>query len=75
LPEGTGASEFTPPINTGLGYLAASLTNKSSRMQILMTRMATVSPACRSGNISDDVWAIVPGISFRPTPQTVLRLN
>jgi hypothetical protein len=27
------------------------------------------------GNISDDVWAVVPGISFRPTPQTVLRLN
>ena len=27
------------------------------------------------GNISDDVYAIVPAISWRPTPQTVLRLN
>lgn len=27
------------------------------------------------GNISDHVFSIVPSISFRPTPQTVLRLN
>ena len=27
------------------------------------------------GNISDDLWAVVPGISFRPTRQTVFRLN
>jgi hypothetical protein len=27
------------------------------------------------GNISDDVWSIVPGISFRPSPVTTLRLN
>ena len=27
------------------------------------------------GNISDDLWAIVPGLSFRPTPQTILRFN
>jgi hypothetical protein len=27
------------------------------------------------GNISEDVWSIVPAISFRPTPQTVFRLN
>jgi hypothetical protein len=27
------------------------------------------------GNISDDVYAIVPAISWRPTPQTVIRLN
>ncbi len=28
-----------------------------------------------SDNISDDIWAIVPAISFRPSPHTVLRLN
>jgi len=28
-----------------------------------------------AGNISDDAWWIVPGISFRPTPQTVIRAN
>lgn len=27
------------------------------------------------GNISEDVWSIVPAISFRPTPQTVFRFN
>ncbi len=27
------------------------------------------------GNISDDIWNIMPAVSFRPTPQTVLRLN
>lgn len=27
------------------------------------------------GNIADDLWAIVPAISFRPTAQTVLRFN
>lgn len=27
------------------------------------------------GNIRDDIYAIVPGISFRPYPQTVLRAN
>lgn len=26
-------------------------------------------------NISDDLWAVVPAISFRPAPQTVIRLN
>jgi hypothetical protein len=26
-------------------------------------------------NISEDIWSIVPAISFRPTAQTVLRLN
>ncbi len=26
-------------------------------------------------NISEDLWAIVPGLSFRPTAQTVLRFN
>ncbi|MEO6165943.1 MAG: hypothetical protein ABIO46_08455 [Chitinophagales bacterium] len=27
------------------------------------------------GNISDDVWAVVPGVSFRPVGSTVLRFN
>lgn len=27
------------------------------------------------GNISEDIWSIMPAISFRPTAQTVLRLN
>ena len=27
------------------------------------------------GNIADDVWSVMPAVSFRPNPQTVLRLN
>lgn len=27
------------------------------------------------GNISDDLWAVVPAVSFRPVPQTVIRFN
>jgi len=27
------------------------------------------------GNIAEDLWSIMPAISFRPTAQTVLRLN
>lgn len=27
------------------------------------------------GNIGEDIWSIMPAISFRPTAQTVLRLN
>lgn len=27
------------------------------------------------GNIGDNLWAVAPGVSFRPTPQTVIRLN
>ena len=27
------------------------------------------------GNIGDNLWAVVPGISFRPTGQTVFRIN
>jgi hypothetical protein len=27
------------------------------------------------GNIADDVFSIVPAVSFRPTPQTVIRFN
>jgi hypothetical protein len=27
------------------------------------------------GDIGDDAWAIVPAVSFRPSPETVIRLN
>lgn len=50
---------------------------------------ATISLACRfeyvdwnvgrfretDGNIGDELWSIMPGISFRPRPQTVLRAS
>ena len=27
------------------------------------------------GNIYEDIWSVMPAVSFRPTPQTVVRLN
>jgi hypothetical protein len=56
---------------------------------ILGWQNATLNLACRleyvdwnkgkfsstGGNISEDLWSIMPAISFRPTAQTVLRLN
>jgi len=57
--------------------------------KILGWEKATLNLACRleyvdwnvgkfnstGGNIGEDIWSIVPAISFRPTAQTVLRLN
>jgi hypothetical protein len=59
------------------------------RRKILGFEKAVLNIACRleyadwnvgtfretGGNISDDMWAIVPGISFRPTAQSVFRFN
>lgn len=59
------------------------------KRKILGFERAVVNIACRleyldwnvgtfretGGNISDDLWAIIPGISFRPTSQTVFRVN
>ena len=59
------------------------------RKTMLGWEKATVSIACRleyvdwnvgkfketGGNIGEDVWSIMPAISFRPTSQTVIRLN
>jgi len=59
------------------------------KRELLGFRNAVLNVACRleyvdwnvgtfmetGGNIADDLWAIVPGVSFRPTPQTVIRLN
>lgn len=56
---------------------------------ILGWQNATLNLACRleyvdwnkgkftstGGNIAEDLWSIMPAISFRPTAQTVLRLN
>lgn len=59
------------------------------KRNILGWQNATLSLACRleyvdwnkgefletGGNIADDLWSVMPGISFRPKAQTVLRLN
>lgn len=59
------------------------------KKQMLGWPNATLNLACRleyidwnkgkftstGGNIAEDLWSIMPAISFRPTTQTVLRLN
>jgi hypothetical protein len=59
------------------------------KKNMLGFRQAVLNLACRleyvdwnagrfketGGNIGDNLWAIVPGVSFRPTAQTVIRLN
>ncbi len=59
------------------------------KKKILGWQKATLNLACRfeyvdwnvgkftstGGNISEDLWSIMPALSFRPTAQTVLRLN
>jgi hypothetical protein len=59
------------------------------RKKMLGWDRATINLACRleyvdwnvgkftstGGNIAEDLWSIMPAISFRPTAQTVLRLN
>lgn len=59
------------------------------KKQMLGWPNATLNLACRleyidwnkgkftstGGNIAEDLWSIMPAISFRPTAQTVLRLN
>ncbi|MBF2092340.1 hypothetical protein H1R85_07450 [Flavobacterium psychrophilum] len=56
---------------------------------ILDWEKATLNLACRleyvdwnvgkfnetGGNMGEDIWSIMPAISFRPTPETVIRLN
>ena len=59
------------------------------KKKILGWQKATLNLACRfeyvdwnvgkftstGGNIAEDLWSIMPALSFRPTAQTVLRLN
>lgn len=59
------------------------------RGRIFDWEKATLNLACRleyvdwnvgtfrelGGKIGDEIWSVVPALSFRPTPQTVIRLN
>ncbi len=69
------------------GYL--DIVHPVVKRQMLGFDAAVLNVACRleyvdhnvgvfretGGNIGDDAWALVPAISFRPTPETVVRLN
>ena len=55
-----------------LGFENAVL-NASLRLEYVDWNKGTFSQT--GGKIFDEVWAVVPSISFRPTQQTVIRLN
>lgn len=69
------------------GY--ADIVQPILRRNILNWKDATLSLACRleyvdwnvgkfretGGNIADELWSVMPGISFRPRPQTVIRAS
>ncbi|HMI05403.1 MAG TPA: hypothetical protein VK541_23140 [Pedobacter sp.] len=69
------------------GY--ADIVQPILKRTILNWKDATLSLACRleyvdwnvgkfketGGNIADELWSVMPGISFRPRPQTVIRAS
>ncbi|MBC7487000.1 MAG: hypothetical protein H7282_09645 [Cytophagaceae bacterium] len=62
-----------PVLNrTILGFEHATF-NVAARLEYADYNVGTFNET--GGNIRDDIYAIVPGISFRPHPQTVLRAN
>lgn len=55
-----------------LGWPGATL-NLACRFEYVDWNKGTFKTT--GGNIADDLWSIMPAVSFRPTAQTVLRLN
>ena len=55
-----------------LGWPNATL-NLACRLEYVDWNKGTFTST--GGNIAEDLWSIMPAISFRPTAQTVLRLN
>lgn len=69
-----GFMDVVQPIMRGkiAGFDTAVL-SLACRLEYVDWNMGTFNET--GGNISDDLWAVVPAISFRPSSQTVIRLN
>ncbi len=69
-----GFVDFVQPILQGqlLGFERATL-NIAFRLEYVDWNVGNFRET--GGKIGDDLWAFVPAISFRPTAQTVIRLN
>lgn len=69
-----GFIDIVQPVLKGalLGFEKASF-NIAVRFEYVDWNVGTFNET--GGNIGDDLWAIVPAVSFRPTSQTVIRLN
>jgi hypothetical protein len=69
-----GFVDFVQPIlRTPLFGFEKSVFNIALRLEYTDWNVGTFSET--GGNIADDEWWIVPGVSYRPTPQTVIRAN
>ena len=55
-----------------LGFQNAVI-NVACRLEYVDWNVGTFTET--GGNIGDNLWGVVPGVSFRPTPQTVFRIN
>lgn len=69
-----GFLDIVQPLKQGriFGFENASL-NVACRFERVDWNVGTFRET--GGDIGDDVWAIVPAVSFRPSPETVIRLN
>ena len=64
--------DYGTTITTTLGFDEAVLT-LACRFEQVAWNVGTFEET--GGDIGDEVWAVVPAISFRPVPGTVIRLN
>jgi hypothetical protein len=72
--QGGGFFDIVQPIKKGnLFGFEKAVFNVACRFEYTDWNVGTFRET--GGNIADDIWAISPAISFRPTPQTVIRLN
>lgn len=69
-----GFIDIVQPLLKGniFGWEKATL-NLALRMEYVDWNIGTFKST--GENIGDDIWSFMPAISFRPTPQTVIRLN
>ena len=69
-----GFVDFVQPVAAGnlFGFEKATF-NVAMRLEYVDWNVGTFEET--SGNIGDHIWALVPALSFRPTAQTVIRLN
>ncbi len=69
-----GFVDIVQPVltQTILGWEKAVL-NLACRLEYVDWNVGTFNET--GGNIGEDIWSIMPAVSFRPTSQTVIRLN
>lgn len=69
-----GFLDIVQPVVTGklFGFQKAAF-NVAMRLEYVDWNVGEFNET--NGNIGDEIWAVVPGLSFRPTAQTVIRLN